>query len=196
MVVIHVFHGFLGSPRDFQFLNGPGISLHDVYKEVPQTAKGDILIGYSMGGRLAMDLGKKNGFRKLILINAHPGIVDDKEREVRSLWEEEVLERLKIPATFLSWWNELPLFKYDKPLRNIPARSSELFEKMRLSRQEDYLPFLQANADKVHWILGADDPKYSTLTDSLKGFDVQLIAGGHRLFQNPQLLEPAIRKLL
>ena len=194
--MIHVFHGFLGSPRDFQFLNGPGISLHDLYKDIPTTAPGDILIGYSMGGRLAMELAKKNGFRKLILINSHPGLTDDKEREVRSLWEEEVLERLKIPETFLAWWNELPLFHHDKPLRTLPKNSEALFEKMRLSRQEDFLPFLKTNKSKVHWILGSDDPKYSMLTEVLKDFDVQLVPGGHRLFQNPQVLEPVIRKLL
>lgn len=194
--MIHVFHGFLGSPRDFQFLNGPGISLHDLYKETPQTNPGDILVGYSMGGRLAMELAKKNGFRKLILINAHPGLVDDKEREVRSQWEEEVIGRLNIHGTFLSWWNELPLFKHDRPLKIIPKGSEELFQKMRLSRQENFLPFLKDNKTKVHWILGADDPKYSMLAETLKDFDVQLLPGGHRLFQTPQVLEPAIRKLL
>lgn len=196
MVVIRVFHGFLGSPSDFEFLRAPGIVLHDLYRETPETAPSDILIGYSMGGRVAMELAQKYGFKKLILINAHPGLSDDKEREVRSLWEEEVLERLTDEESFLTWWNALPLFKSDRPLTKVPAGSSELFKKMLLSRQEDFLPFLKENSEKVHWILGKKDPKYSALSEGLKDFDVNMIEGGHRLFQTPDLLGPVIQRLI
>jgi hypothetical protein len=149
-----------------------------------------------MGGRLAMELALKNGFKKLILINAHPGLMDDKEREVRSQWEEEVIERLTDPETFLLWWNALPLFQADRPLTKVPPGSTELFKKMLLSRQENFLPFLQKHKSKVHWILGEKDPKYSALAHKLTEFDVQLIPGGHRLFQKPAILLPAIRKAL
>ena len=194
MVVIRVFHGFLGSPSDFQFLAGAGIVLHDLYREAPMTSASDILIGYSMGGRLAMELAKKNGFRKLILINSHPGLTDDKEREIRSLWEEEVLERLVDPVTFLSWWNSLPLFRHDRPLTTVPDDSDKLFKKMLLSRQENFLPFLTENRDKVHWILGENDPKYSALKEKLQDFDVTMVRGGHRLFQHPEKILPLIRE--
>lgn len=196
MVMIHVFHGFLGSPSDFHFLNDKNIISHDLYKNTPQTGNEDILIGYSMGGRLAMELARKNGFQKLILINAHPGLEDDKEREIRSLWEEEVLERLTIPETFLAWWNALPLFTHDRPLVRVPQGSEELFKRMLLSRQENFLPFLTENKDRVHWILGQNDPKYSALAGKLADFNVQLIPGGHRLFQKPENLLPVIRKLI
>lgn len=193
--MIRVFHGFLGSPRDFEFLKGDGIILHDLYQETPVTNASDILIGYSMGGRLAMELAKKNGFRKLILINAHPGIVDDKEREVRNAWEEEVLERLTDTESFLSWWNALPLFKNDRPLTNVPVGSAALFQRMVLSGQENFLSFLKENKERVHWILGEKDPKYSLLKNQLHDFDVHMLPAGHRLFQQPELLIPIIRKL-
>jgi pimeloyl-ACP methyl ester carboxylesterase len=194
--VIRVFHGFLGSPDDFSFLKGKNIVLHNLYQDRPVTSSEDILIGYSMGGRLAIELAKKNRFKKLILINAHPGLTDDKEREIRSQWEEEVLERLTDPKKFLKWWNALPLFQADKPLTNVPARSVELFRKMLLSRQENFLPFLLENKDRVHWILGEKDPKYSALRKILTDFDVHMVPGGHRLFQHPEILEPLIRKLI
>lgn len=194
--MIRVFHGFLGSPADFHFLDGDGVVLHDLYQEIPETHPSDILIGYSMGGRLAMELAKKNGFKKLILINAHPGLTDDKEREIRSLWEEEVLERLTDPGSFLTWWNALPLFKDDKPLISVPVGSDKLFKKMILSRQENFLPFLEENKSKVHWILGEKDPKYSALKENLTGFDVTMIPGGHRLFQHPEKLRPVIMELI
>lgn len=194
--MIRVFHGFLGSPEDFAFLKGSDVIIHDLYRGIPETHQDDILIGYSMGGRLAMELAKKNGFQKLVLINAHPGLSDDKEREIRTQWEEEVLERLANEETFLSWWNALPLFKSDRPLEKIPEGSAALFRKMALSRQENFLPFLEENKDRVHWILGAKDPKYSALAERLEGFDFQLLPGGHRLFQLPELLGPAIKKVI
>ena len=194
--MIRVFHGFLGSPSDFHFLKGDGVVIHDLYKEVPVTSPDDILIGYSMGGRLAMELAKKNGFRKLILINAHPGLSDDKEREVRSQWEEEVLERLSLPETFLTWWNALPLFHADKPIDKVPSGSDLLFKKMALSRQENFLPFLLEHKENVHWILGEKDPKYAALAGRLKDFHVTFLPAGHRLFQHPELLLPAIQKIL
>lgn len=196
MDVIRVFHGFLGSPSDFEFLKGDGVILHNLYEKLPETSADDILIGYSMGGRLVMELAKKNGFKKLILINAHPGLTDDKEREIRSQWEEEVIERLSDEKAFLSWWNTLPLFHADRPLVKVPAGSKELFEKMALSRQENFLPFLQENTSRVHWILGSLDPKYAKLADKLTEFDVHLVHGGHRLFQHPGLLLPVIKKIL
>ncbi len=194
--MIRVFHGFLGSPSDFQFLDGDKVILHDLYEEVPNTSAQDTLIGYSMGGRLAMELAKRNGFQKLILINAHPGLQDDKEKEGRRIWEDEVLERLTDPKSFLTWWNELPLFKADLPLSSVPSGSKELFKKMALSRQENFLPFLRENKKKIHWILGENDPKYSQLATSLKDFDLHLVPGGHRLFQKPELILPIIKKLI
>lgn len=194
--MIRVFHGFLGSPSDFDFLKGESVVLHDLYRETPVTFPEDILIGYSMGGRLAMELARKNGFKKLILINAHPGLEDDKEREVRSQWEEEVVERLAVPETFLNWWNALPLFHADRPVMNVPDGSINLFRRMALSRQDNFLPFLAENKKKVHFILGEKDPKYSALANRLTGLDVHLVPAGHRLFQHPDILLPLIQKLV
>ncbi len=67
MDVIRVFHGFLGSPQDFHFLKGDRVVLHNLYESAPVTSSEDTLIGYSMGGRLAIELAKKNGFRKLMI---------------------------------------------------------------------------------------------------------------------------------
>jgi esterase/lipase len=75
MDMIHVFHGFLGSPGDFEFLENENVRLHDLYQSIPETHADDTLIGYSMGGRLAMELAKKNGFKnynlKLVVTNCY-----------------------------------------------------------------------------------------------------------------------------
>lgn len=194
--MIHFFHGFLGSKRDFEFMKSEQVLLHDLYQEIPKTNHSDVLIGYSMGGRLAMELALRNGFKKLILINAHPGLENDAEKEARSDWEKEVLERLGDPGAFLDWWNALPIFKYDRPLKVIPNGSSDLFRKMLLSKQENFLPFLLENKDRVHWILGENDPKYSALAVKLSAFDVHLVPGGHRLFQHPDILKQIINEIL
>ncbi len=35
--MIRVFHGFLGSPSDFNFLKRDGVILHNLYEEIPIT---------------------------------------------------------------------------------------------------------------------------------------------------------------
>ncbi len=67
---------------------------------------------------------------------------------------------------------------------------------MLLSRQEIFLPFLEENLNKVHWILGDKDPKYSALSQKLTNFDVHMLPAGHRLFQHPNLLLPLIKKII
>lgn len=56
--MIHVFHGFLGSPEDFQFLNGEDVQVHDLYSmnQYPEIGLDDTLIGYSLGGRIALEI--------------------------------------------------------------------------------------------------------------------------------------------
>jgi 2-succinyl-6-hydroxy-2,4-cyclohexadiene-1-carboxylate synthase len=199
--MIHVFHGFLGSPSDFEFLKPHGnVWLHDLYqKEEMRIHPEDTLIGYSLGGRIALELAHQNNyqFKRLVLINAHPGL--PKPSPERSHWEESVLEKLStLPSEkFLEYWNGLPLFKGDAPLRSIPEEryreSRALFADHRLSNQPCYLPDLEKNQDKVLSLSGLRDEKYSEVARELIepcGVKCLYLEGGHRLFQNQnQLLE-------
>lgn len=199
--MIHVFHGFLGSPDDFKFLAGPDVTLHDVYamEEFPIISPDDTIIGYSLGGRIALDIADKNNYKlkKIVMINSHPGLTTEKERLFRKDFEVIILQKLKQTSLsdFMSYWNKLPIFLFDKPVSlESPERyrkSAEIFDRFRLSNQKDHLPMIMKNKDKVLWIIGSLDEKYMDMArEKLIPNEIPLkfIEGGHRLFQYPQEL--------
>lgn len=195
--MIHVFHGFLGSPQDFSYLERDDVILHDLYQmEVfPVIGPEDTLIGYSMGGRIAMEIAHANGyqFKKIVLINTHPGLETEEEKNQRASFELSVLKEFetKTQEEFLEYWNDYPIFFHDAPLKDIPEdrfkKSPELFERYRLSKQNNHLPELIQNKDKVLWIVGLFDEKYMEVaTEYIMPHQIRVkgIPGGHRLFQN------------
>jgi pimeloyl-ACP methyl ester carboxylesterase len=204
--MIHVFHGFLGSPMDFDFLKRDGVILHDLYSlsNYPEVNKEDVLIGYSMGGRMALDLAVKKSFqiKKLILINAHPGLSTVSEKNERKTFEKVVLNALytKSKTEFLDWWNNLTIFRFDRPITTSDERfagSLKLFERFLLSEQPDFLPELITQKDKVTYVVGLLDEKYLELTGDKflpHDFVIKGISGGHRLFQHPEELLSLFRE--
>lgn len=195
--VIHVFHGFLGSPEDFKFLERADVVLHDVYEmdKFPKVAPEDTLIGYSMGGRIALEIAEsvQYAINKIVLINSHPGLSLETERFARKNFEDSVLFELKNQDMddFMAWWNELPIFRFDLPIKTSGERyrkSAAIFDRYRLSNQKDHLPVISQHADKVLWIIGSQDEKYVDIaSDKLLPHDIEIkfIEAGHRLFQHP-----------
>lgn len=199
--MINVFHGFLGSPVDFKFLAGPDVILHDVYamEEFPAISPDDTLIGYSLGGRIALDIADINNFnvKKLVMINSHPGLSTEKERLFRKNFEVSILQDLKQSSLgdFMQSWNKLPIFLFDEPIvMDSPERyrkSAEIFDRYRLSNQKDHLPMIMKNKNKVLWIIGSLDEKYMDMAREKlipNEIPVKFIEGGHRLFQHPEAL--------
>ena len=204
--MIHIFHGFLGSLKDFSFLKEENAILYDLYEmEVnPEIGPQDILIGYSMGGRVALEIASKNNYQlnKLVLINAHPGLATEEERANRTLFEDRVIQEMeeKTKEEFLTEWNSLPIFEHDLPVEVEDderfKKSVELFDRYRLSKQKDHLPELIKNKDKVLYIVGLQDDKYMDLAESLllpHDISVKGILGGHRLFQKSLELKQVLQ---
>ena len=169
---------------------------HDLYHltELPKVGSDDVLIGYSMGGRIAMEIAQKHQFRikKLILISAHPGLETGEERRARKNFEKMILEKLihLDREAFLEYWNELPLFIHDRPLELISDErfkaSAALFSRYLLSEQPHYLPDLAQHRDQVLYIVGLFDERYMELvTEELMPSEITIrgIPAGHRLFQ-------------
>lgn len=197
--MIHVFHGFLGSPEDFSFLpQREDIKLYDLLdlKSLPTLDPDDILIGYSMGGRIALELASQNNYeiKKLVLISSHPGLATQEERDKRIVWEDEVLTRLNeaVADAFEQYWNALTIFSHDKPIEiKRMADHARLFDQFRLSQQKNFLTELPQYKEKLLWIMGEKDEKYLKLAQEEllpMGIAVRFIDGGHRLFQNSEAL--------
>jgi 2-succinyl-6-hydroxy-2,4-cyclohexadiene-1-carboxylate synthase len=71
-----------------------------------------ILLGYSMGGRIALYSAFSGFFRALILESASPGLADPLEREQRRQSDHALANRIEregVPA-FIAYWEQLPLF--------------------------------------------------------------------------------------
>ena len=90
-----------------------------------------ILLGYSMGGRIALYTAFSGFFRALILESASPGIENPGEREERRRSDEALaasIEHEGVPA-FVERWERLPLFASQQTL---PSETKEALRTQRL----------------------------------------------------------------
>lgn len=78
------------------------------------------LLGYSMGGRVALSyaLLKKDSIRKLILESSSPGIQTPAERSNRSQLDYSLSDKIVNEGieSFVDYWQDIPLFESQKQL--------------------------------------------------------------------------------
>lgn len=93
-----------------------------------------ILLGYSMGGRLALYLGFSGYFRALILESASPGLASPIEREQRRASDERLAASIERDgmAAFVASWEQLPLFASQRAL---PAEIRQRLRNQRLQNR-------------------------------------------------------------
>lgn len=139
-------HGFTGSGNDFLFLGDqinnpvycPDITGHgrssspsgvehytaealcnQLYELTYLSGHRKIfLLGYSMGGRLALSfaLAHRNMIQGLILESSTPGLISPVEREQRKASDENLAGFIESssPETFTDYWMNIPLFSSQK----------------------------------------------------------------------------------
>lgn len=78
------------------------------------------LLGYSMGGRIALYLAVNhtNMFRSLILESASPGIADEEDRIARKESDDDLADRIEQGGitAFVDEWEEIPLWDSQRHL--------------------------------------------------------------------------------
>jgi 2-succinyl-6-hydroxy-2,4-cyclohexadiene-1-carboxylate synthase len=89
------------------------------------------LLGYSLGGRVALHLALEAPQRvgKLVLESASPGIADPDERAARVAADEALAARIERDgvAKFVAYWEEVPLFASQRRLPlNVRQRNQRL----------------------------------------------------------------------
>lgn len=221
----HTFlHGFAGDPATWddvraEFSTTRAIALPghgtgqvrsswDANLEAVATEVGDaVVVGYSLGARVALGLVASGRVARAILVSVNPGLPES-ERVARrasdAVWAQ--LLRTEGIAAFIGAWEAQPLFATQarvSPKRLAARRARRLaldpealarsLEVMGLAEMPDYRGALD---DRVALIAGADDPKYAAIARA-SGVRHEIIAGaGHDIpLEQPAALAAAIARL-
>lgn len=244
---ILMLHGFLGSSQDWREVvdtlkskffcilpdlpgHGRTTSLSDAdyamqpsalsllailnQEEIRQAA----LVGYSMGGRLALYLALTHSeyFSKLILESASPGLKTEKERQARIESDSNVIRSLKTQTM-----REFTVNWYSQPLFDSIREDSSKFEKLLKSRSQNNsehliksLKFMGTGVQPSLWdilpdlkqpsllIVGANDNKFKSVACEMQkrsaAISIVTIAGaGHNVhFERPQEYVNELQKFL
>jgi 2-succinyl-6-hydroxy-2,4-cyclohexadiene-1-carboxylate synthase len=207
-----IYPGFLGQKSDFTTLShslgtveivDPASvyreeSVHEISgitsKLLPQTTKigKRIGIGYSMGGRLLLQLAQKfpDSFDALVFISTNPGLRSEQEKEHREEsdlnWAKDLLN---LPwDDFLKKWNAQSVFQGTS---NEVDRKESHYDKESLARQitnwslakqSDFRFYLRVVQTPYLWITGERDLKFSQLAQEILPMDyLPLNGAGHRV---------------
>ncbi|SER93080.1 2-succinyl-6-hydroxy-2,4-cyclohexadiene-1-carboxylate synthase [Psychrobacillus sp. OK032] len=111
-------HGLTDKPSDIAryHVDEQIEDLHAIFQQLEWTHF--TLVGYSMGGRLALAYTSKYPVHTLILESSSPGLADDGERQKRKLSDELLAERIMKEGviSFVDFWEEIALFQTQKKL--------------------------------------------------------------------------------
>ncbi|MBA3602997.1 MAG: alpha/beta fold hydrolase [Parachlamydiaceae bacterium] len=188
---IHALHGFLGLPSDwtmFNFIDCPMQINHSELdfiswsqlcnSEVTLSSGKNILLGYSLGGRLAMHmlLSAPSLWDAAIFVSAHPGFDCDRDRASRVASDQKWAERfLDEPwDELMCAWNENAVFggvplslrrnekDYDRKIL------AQQLSRWSLGNQEYLLERLKKLSIPTLYIAGQQDKKFTALAEKFK----------------------------
>jgi 2-succinyl-6-hydroxy-2,4-cyclohexadiene-1-carboxylate synthase len=203
-------HGFMGCKEDWIEIMKP-LSAHFYCVAIDLPQEGDLLaqiqalnfdniIGYSFGGRLAMQIPA----RKKAILSAHPGLDDPQEKNKRYEKDLKWAQLLReIPfSSFLKKWYEQPCFStlkvdealMNKRLKNDPFALAELLKNYSLGKQEAIRDF-----KNILFLFGEHDLKYAKLYGHLvpERSRVEIKGASHALLlEKPQECANAILKFM
>lgn len=228
--LIYAIHGFLGNSFDWDAvkdkLTNVNFVAEDLFSKNQQldyflnrvssfsSFEGKkIFLGYSMGGRLGLQLLKRNPelFDHYIFLSTNPGLptTADKERKERIVSDRKWSEKINAEdwEIILQEWNSQPVFKGSniEPKRDLKdydlLKLKEGIVKWSLGEQEDFSDIIQLNNYKITWVAGDRDEKYCDIAENLKSKGVLLgynkISAGHRIWlDNPEAVASVIKDLL
>ncbi|MEM7142785.1 MAG: 2-succinyl-6-hydroxy-2,4-cyclohexadiene-1-carboxylate synthase [Actinomycetota bacterium] len=174
------------------------------------------VVGYSMGGRVALTLACRHAerIRSLSLIGATAGLATERERSARVDADDELAASIERDgmATFVDRWMANPLFATQARLGD--ARLAEFREQRMRNRAEELARSLRAAGtgsmtpmhEAAHecnvptsLIVGGDDEKFLAIADELRSTmtDAELVvidgAGHAAHLEDPDAVVAAIR---
>ena len=160
--MITCLHGFLGNPHDWDFLREAGFAIETPPLDaIPH--HGDILLGYSLGGRLALQaLLAGAAYKRTILVSTGLGIEGEESRAARRASDEAWAKRFESEdfETVIADWNAQPVLAGPALARtrdDYDPRALHEWSSGALPAVATRLPELTM---PTTWIAGARDMKY------------------------------------
>lgn len=130
------------------------------------------LLGYSMGGRLALTFAVlfPERVRKLLLESSSPGLLTETEREQRRKNDAELARFIKEQGvtTFIDYWEEIPLFS---TMKRLPSTVRGKIREQRLSN------FPEGLANSLLGMGTGSQPSWWGLPLRKLDFEVLLVTG-------------------
>lgn len=166
------------------------------------------LVGYSMGGRIALAyaLGHPQQVKNLVLESASPGLKTNEEQQLRRQADDQLADRIEEDGleSFIDFWENIPLFESQKSLsieKQHEIRSERLAQSalglanslrgMGTGQQPSYWSKLDELDIPVYLVTGEYDTKYTEIADEMvkklkDGSHLQVSSVGHAIHvENP-----------
>jgi 2-succinyl-6-hydroxy-2,4-cyclohexadiene-1-carboxylate synthase len=170
------------------------------------------LVGYSLGGRIAMYhacYGENHGLQGVVIEGGNPGLADAALREQRLAHDVAWAERFRREplAEVLADWYQQPVFAnlssvhrdalIDARSDNSGAAVADMLEATSLGKQPYLAPQLQQLAVPLVVLCGADDHKFQQLARDA-GLPLRIVpqAGHNSHLANPQDFAAELRNFL
>jgi 2-succinyl-6-hydroxy-2,4-cyclohexadiene-1-carboxylate synthase len=206
-------HGFLGDLSVWDGIAQP----HDIRVPLPTTGASwtesvaivanqvtgcDVVIGYSLGARIALGLVATTLLPRAVLISVNPGLALEEDRaqrrEADAVWAHKF--RTEPLGRVLDAWEQQPLFATQArvdPERLAERRSRRMMldadaqarslEVMGLGAMPDYR--FAVNPERCTLVVGADDAKFRALAKGLPApLSIVEDSGHDPLLEQPELL--------
>lgn len=221
-------HGFLGQSSDWHQFSNKFQNAHCFFEEIKPLLNSpspfwdwaenfyknkrdkenqkNILIGYSLGGRLAMHavLAKESFWQGAIIVAANPGLLSKEDQQNRWHSDQKWIQRFQNEPWegVMKDWNQQKVFDHSQ---NMPSKqnlmphevpllreqATTLMKNFSLGKQENLQHKLRHIKTPILWITGENDKKFTCLAreicDENQNFSHAVVPhAGHRVpWDNP-----------
>ena len=170
---------FIDAP-DHGESQGISLSLEETGEAIADIAFGKVLVGYSMGARMALHavMQHPQAMTGLVLVSGTPGIEDDSEREARVHSDDALATRIEQIGTsaFINEWIQQPLFDKSKfsdaeirdRNRNSPASLASSLRTCGTGKQQPFWSELHEIRIPVLIVAGSRDEKFVAIAKRMK----------------------------
>lgn len=183
----YALHGFLGLPSDWDFLSDLRPVTPSIYDNITSyeewalqfnasidPKEENILLGYSLGGRLALHalVAQPNLWKKAIIVSAHTGISEDSKQQ-KLLQDEGWANRFESELwdSLIEDWNQQATFcGVPSPFVRLECqfqrkKLANLLRHFSLGRQKDLSSKIAKLDVPILWIAGERDLRYKQLAN-------------------------------